>query len=65
MQTWWWPEWTFAYDEYVCVHKENDCAVSSKPTDTCDGVSGMKSVKTCDQWGWKHTVEPWNLYDVG
>ena len=64
IQTWWWPEWTFAYDEYVCVHKETECVPDPVGHRTCNGQADMKEHKTCDRWGWKHVVDPWTLYDV-
>ena len=64
IQTWWWPEWTFAYDEYVCVHKETECVPDPVGHRTCNGQPDMKEHKTCDRWGWKHVVDPWTLYDV-
>ena len=63
IQTWWWPEWTFKYDEYVCVHKTDDCE-AGRPTDTCNGVAGQKHVRTCDRWGWRPVTEPWTKYDA-
>ena len=63
IQTWWWPEWTFRYDKYVCVHKKHDCE-AGRPTDICDGVPGQKNIQVCDRWGWRNVTEPWNLYDV-
>lgn len=64
IQTWWWPEWTFKYDEYQCSHKHHECAPSRRPTDTCDGVAGQKEVWVCDQWKWVNVTEPWTPYDV-
>lgn len=64
IQTWWWPEWTWSYDEYVCVHKETECVPDPVGHRTCNGQPDMKEHKTCDRWGWQHKVEPWTLYDV-
>ncbi|CAG0927212.1 hypothetical protein PLCT1_00290 [Planctomycetaceae bacterium] len=71
IQTWWWPEWTFSYDEYVCVHQEpDDCFQDAAPGGRgCThgphaGEAGWKETVSCDRWGWQHTVEPWRLYDV-
>ncbi|CAG0959998.1 hypothetical protein ARNL5_00844 [Anaerolineae bacterium] len=64
IQTWWWPEWTWSYDEYVCVHKETECVPDPVGHRTCNGQPDMKEHKTCDRWGWRHVVEPWTIYDV-
>jgi hypothetical protein len=64
IQTWWWPEWTFRYDEYQCGHKVKVCVASVKSTDTCDGVAFQKEVRECDRWHWVNMTDPWMLYDA-
>ncbi len=64
IQTWWWPEWTFAYDEYVCLHQETTCEPDPTGQHSCGGQPFMRTVKSCDRWGWRHTVEPWTKYDA-
>lgn len=64
IQTWWWPEWTWRYDEYVCVHQETSCEPDPTGQHSCGGQPNMRTVRTCDRWGWRPVTEPWTLYDV-
>ncbi len=71
LSTWWWPEWTWKYDQYVCVHKEpEDCFYDPNPGG--HGCShgpnahqpGWKETITCVAWQWKNFTEPWRQYDI-
>lgn len=70
VQTWWWPEWTWRYDEYQCAHQKEECVAAPTGRAACDssgdGVpdTNTKKVKTCDRWQWVNITEPWHLYDV-
>jgi hypothetical protein len=64
IQTWWWPEWTFKYDQYVCVHHTTECVPDLIGHRTCNGQVDMKEHRVCDKWGWKSVTDPWNVYDV-
>lgn len=71
--TWWWPEWTFRYDEYECSQADwGACwgpypppgypvGVPSRPCDhDGDGVDdpGYHQEQTCSQWRWRQHQEP-------
>ena len=64
IQTWWWPEWTWRYDQYVCVQEESHCEVDPTGQHSCGGQAGMRTVRECVRWGWRNVIEPWRLYDV-
>lgn len=65
LTTFWWPEYTFRFDEYYCVHWRSWCEV--RPgwgTAACDadgdGVNDPDTVGhlECDQWKWRNKTEP-------
>ena len=71
VQTWWWPEWTWRYDEYQCVRRRDEC--QSWPgfgTAACD-LDGdgsddpdTKLKRVCEAWAWRDVIEPWRKYDM-
>ena len=71
IQTWWWPEWTFKYDQYVCAKKEpGGCFYDPNPGGRgCThgpnaGQPGYKETVSCTAWKWQNVTEPWTRYDV-
>jgi hypothetical protein len=64
IQTWWWPEWTWRYDEYQCSHHTTECVPDPVGHRTCNGQADMKEHRVCDRWHWVSVTEPWNRYDV-
>ncbi len=68
--TYWWPEYTFRYDEYVCTHQEwsncfgRDTAPIGQVTQHCgsshcaEGVGWCGRVSTCEEWGWRQRTNP-------
>lgn len=71
VQTWWWPEWTWRYDEYKCVRSEpDDCFYDPNPGGRrCShgahaGEAGWKETVSCVAWRWENVIEPWRQYDL-
>ncbi len=69
LQTWWWPEWTLNFDQYVCARQEwSDCfcrpegepvgiphqSCGNKPP-SCTGWWGQ--VETCQAWKWENKTD--------
>jgi len=68
--TYWWPEYTFRYDEYVCTHQEwsgcfgRDAPPMGQATQSCDssecpaGSEWCGRISICDEWGWRQRTNP-------
>ena len=72
IQTFWWPEWSFRYDEYVC--KVYDVRCESRPgwgAAECDldgdgsNDADTKSRRICEAWGWNHDVVDLHVSEYG
>jgi hypothetical protein len=79
VETWWWPEYTFRHDEYVCAGKEwSDCACYSEEPHwtvehrSCSAPPGIciqdgewyGQIGRCDGWKWKQVQDEWTKYDL-
>ena len=70
VQTWWWPEYTFKYDEYYCANREwsncfgRESAPIGQTTQSCsssecpDGFAWCGRVSTCTEWRWRNVSDP-------
>jgi hypothetical protein len=75
IQTWWWPEWTWRYDEYQCVRQEWSACfyderqlVGGKFAGCGEGPHAGEAdwwqARQCAAWGWRDVIEPWRKYDM-
>jgi hypothetical protein len=71
VQTFWWPEYNFRYDEYHCTSTKTEC--QSRPgwgAAECDldgdgsNDPDTKSRSYCNGWGWRRRTEGWTKYDL-
>ncbi len=77
IQTWWWPEWTWRYDEFQCVRREySECFYFDtrlgRPAPHWAGCGSGPHAnednwfeeEVCVAWGWVDVIEPWRKYDM-
>lgn len=75
IQTWWWPEWTWRYDEYQCARQEwSECFYDTRQLvggkfAGCGqgphaGEADWWQERQCTAWGWRDVIEPWRKYDM-
>jgi hypothetical protein len=75
VQTWWWPEWTWRYDEYQCVRQEwSECFYDERQLvggkfagcgeGSHSGEANWWQERQCAAWGWRDVIEPWRPYDM-
>jgi hypothetical protein len=77
--TYWYPEYSFRWDEYVCTSFEwSDCGCHGTgkplfaPTRDCTAPPGIcigegewyGKIGQCEEWGWVRRQEPWEIYDL-
>ncbi len=76
VQTWWYPQWTWRYDEFQCVHQDwgpcfyRDAPPIGQTWQNCDGNgdgsadANWYQLHQCTGWAWRTVTEPWNTYDL-
>lgn len=79
LTTWWYPQYTFRYDELQCTRREqSDCfcrtegapvgvpgasACSNKPA-SCPATAWWGSIERCAAYQWRTITEPWQTYNL-
>ncbi len=78
IRTWWYPEWTFRYDEMKCTRMESSpcfCRPEGEPVGiphsdcggkpaTCPATAWWGSVDQCAEYKWVNQTDPWTKYNL-
>lgn len=79
LQTWWYPEYTFRYDELQCTAQgQSDCFCRGEGAPVgvpgasdcdnrpayCPAPAWWGSIPVCSEYRWRQVTEPWTKYDL-